>query len=282
MRVSGRRVLITGAANGIGRLMSLECAKRGAEVVAWDIHDGRLQALMDALKNISPSRHAGYLCDVSDREVVYETAEKVREDGGSIDILINNAGIVSGAPLLEIPDERIEATFQVNTLALYWVTKAFLGDMIARNNGHVVTIASASGLVGVAQCTDYAASKHAAVGFDESLRVELAKTSPGVKTTVVCPYFIDTGMFEGVQTRFPRIFPILKEAQVALAVIDALERGKRKLLMPPAVHLVQAFRWLPVPAFDAVANFFGVNVSMDEFHGRHASARAAGKGDTTE
>jgi len=282
MRVSGRRVLITGAANGIGRLMALECARRGAEVVAWDIHDGRLEALMEELKAISPARHGGYICDVSKREVVYETAEAVRKDGGSIDILINNAGVVSGAPLLEIPDERIEATFQVNTLALYWVTKAFLGDMIARDCGHVVTIASASGLVGVARCTDYAGSKHAAVGFDESLRVELAQTSPGVKTTVVCPYFIDTGMFDGVKTRFPCLFPILKEEQVAQAVIDALERGKRKLLMPPAVHLVQAFRWLPVPAFDAVANFFGVNVSMDEFHGRTSAVSTADKGQTTD
>jgi all-trans-retinol dehydrogenase (NAD+) len=277
MRVSGRRVLITGAAGGIGRLMALECAKRGAEVVAWDIHQDRLDALMVELKAISPARHAGYISDVSNRKGVYKTADKVRKDGGSIDILINNAGIVSGAPLLEIPDERIEATFQVNTLALYWVTKAFLGDMVAANCGHVVTIASASGLVGVARCTDYAASKHAAVGFDESLRVELAKSSPGVKTTVVCPYFIDTGMFDGVKTRFPLLFPILKEQEVALAVINGVERGKRKLLLPPAVHLVQAFRWLPVPAFDAVANFFGVNISMDEFHGRAQEATTSKK-----
>ena len=86
--------------------------------------------------------------------------------------------------------------------------------MIARDEGHVVTVASAAGLVGVKGLVDYSSSKFAAVGFDEALRMELADTAPGVKTTVVCPFFIDTGMFEGAQTRFAWLLPILKEQNV--------------------------------------------------------------------
>ena len=148
---------------------------------------------------------------MSRRERVYAVAEETRAAAGGVDVLINNAGVVSGRSLLDIPDEKIEATFAVNTLSLFWVTKAVLPDMLRRGEGHIVTIASASGLIGVAKLSDYAASKWAAVGFDESLRAELRQTAPGVRTTVVCPCYIDTGMFRGVKSRFPLLLPILKE-----------------------------------------------------------------------
>ena len=81
--------------------------------------------------------------------------------------------------------------------------KAFLPAMVARNSGHIVSIASSAGLFGVTGLADYCASKFAAVGFDESLRFELeAMGKTGVHTTVVCPYYINTGMFDGVRTRY--------------------------------------------------------------------------------
>jgi all-trans-retinol dehydrogenase (NAD+) len=140
--------------------------------------------------------------------------------------------------------------------------------MIERGRGHVVTIASASGLIGVAKLTDYASSKWAAVGFDESLRAELRKSARGVKTTVVCPYYIDTGMFRGVKSRFPRLLPILSESAVAERVVSAIRQDKRRVVMPGLVSLIPAMRLLPVAAFDWVATFLGVNASMDEFKGR--------------
>ena len=135
---------------------------------------------------------------------------------------------------LDAADEEIERTFAVNTLALYWVTRAFLPGMIARRSGLVVTISSAAGLVGVAKQTDYSASKFAAVGFAESLRVELAKDDTGVDSVVVCPYYIDTGMFAGVKTKFPRL--------------------------------------LPASWFDQIMNALGVNNTMDAFTGRRRPA----------
>ena len=81
--------------------------------------------------------------------------------------------------------------------------KAFLPDMINRNHGHIVNIASSAGLFGVTGLVDYCTSKFAAVGFDESLRFELEHLGKdGIHTTVVCPYFINTGMFEGSKTRY--------------------------------------------------------------------------------
>jgi all-trans-retinol dehydrogenase (NAD+) len=195
-------------------------------------------------------------------------ARQLLSETGEVDVLVNNAGIVTGAPLLDLSDEMIEATFRVNVLPLYWVTKAFLPQMVARQRGHVVTVASAAGLLGVPRQTDYSASKHAAVGFDESLRVELARLAPSIQTTVVCPFYIDTGMFAGARTRFPRLLPVLRPEDVARQIARAIERDRRRLIMPPLVRLVPALRVLPVPVFDKVMDFFGVNVSMDTFVGR--------------
>jgi all-trans-retinol dehydrogenase (NAD+) len=135
-----------------------------------------------------------------------------------------------------------------------------------------VTIGSASSLIGVARLTDYSASKWAAMGFDESLRAELAKTAPGVKTTVVCPYYIDTGMFRGVKSRFPWLLPILDPDAVADRVVDAIARDRQRVWMPPALYLLPLMRVLPVGVFDAVATFLGVNASMDRFTGRAGAA----------
>jgi len=137
-------------------------------------------------------------CDLSDREEIAATARLVLAEQGDVDILINNAGIVSGKPLLELTDEAIERTFDINTLALFRTTRCFLPGMIRKGSGHIVTVASAGGLIGVPKMTDYSASKFAAIGFDESLRFELKRLGHrGIRTTVVCPYYINTGMTQG-------------------------------------------------------------------------------------
>ncbi len=268
--VEGRHVLITGGASGIGRLMARKLAGLGARVSVWDIHRDNLDKVVAELATGAQPAH-GFRCDVSKREDVYRVAAETTAAAGAVDILINNAGIVSGHSFLELPDAQIEATFAINTLSLFWVTKALLPQMIEQRRGHIVTIASASALVGVAKLADYAASKWAAMGFDESLRVELRQIAPAIQTTVVCPYYIDTGMFRGVKSRFPRLLPILDEDEVAARIVDCIRRDKRRLLMPPAVHLLPLLRMLPVDAFDWIATFLGVNASMDEFKGRGPS-----------
>lgn len=267
----GRVAVITGAGAGIGRLLAFELASRGATPVLWDLNEARLTSVLDELSGFATGKAWAYPCDVSSRESVYTTAGRVRAEVGDPDIIFNNAGVVSGARLLDLSDEHIRRTFEVNTLALYWVTKTFLPAMVARNRGHLVTIASAAGLVGVARQTDYSASKHAAVGFDESLRVELRRIAPAIVTTVVCPYYIDTGMFKGVRTRIPFLLPILDPRSVARKIIDAVERDRRQVVLPPAVRLLPALRVLPPRAFDMVMDLLGVNTSMDEFVGHDDS-----------
>lgn len=267
-QIAGRHILITGGASGIGRLMAKKLAGMGGRISVWDIHREHLDQVVAELNTAAREPARGFVCDVSKRENVYRVAEETKAAAGAVDILVNNAGVVSGKAILEIPDEKIEATFAINTLSLFWTAKAFLPQMVERNRGHVVTIASASALIGVPKLSDYAASKWAAMGFDESLRGELRKLAPGVKTTVVCPFFIDTGMFKGVKSRFPRLLPILNDNDVADRIVAAIQRDKRRLMMPPLVFTVPLMRVLPVGAFDWLATFLGVNASMDEFKGR--------------
>jgi len=265
--LSGSTVLVTGGGSGLGRRMALEAARRGARVLIWDIS-------ADGGTNVrNEIRRAGGLAEaqavnVADRDSVKEAASAA----GPVDVLINNAGVVTGRLLLDAADEDIQRTFNVNVMALYWVTRAFLPGMVERGRGTVVTVASAAGLVGVARQTDYSASKFAAFGFNESLRAELRAGRTGVDTLVVCPYYIDTGMFDGVRTRFPRLLPILKEELVAAKVLDGIESGRRKLVLPPLVNLVPAARLLPVGTFDRLMDVLGINRTMDRFTGRPAEA----------
>lgn len=266
---AGKNVLITGGAGGIGRLMAMKAAARGAQVIMWDIDLAGLEALSETIKGWGYATPTYQRCDIRSREEIEENARRVLAEHGVVDVLINNAGVVSGKPLLELTDEAIERTFEINTLSLFRTTRAFLPGMMEKNSGHIVTIASAGGLIGVPKMTDYSASKFAAVGFDESLRVELKQLGyPKIQTTVVCPYYISTGMFKGVKTRFPWLLPIQEPEDAANKIINAIERNKRRLLMPPFAYTTYAGRLLPVSLLDSIASFVGINNSMDDFKGR--------------
>jgi all-trans-retinol dehydrogenase (NAD+) len=273
--IRNQTIVVTGGASGMGRLVALKLARLGGRLVIWDIDATALQHVVAELTAAGQASAHGYVCDVSSRESVGDAAAQVRHDVGPVDIVINSAGIVSGRPFLDLTESEIEHTLGVNTLALFWTAQEFLPDMMAAGKGHLVTIASAAGTIGVAGLADYCASKWAAVGLDEALRVELKQRVPGVKTTIVCPYFVDTGMFRGVKTRFPLLLPILREDRVAERIVRAIRRNQPRLMMPWLVHFVPLLRMLPLSVFDALANILGINVAMKHFQGRttaHAEA----------
>ncbi|TSI17005.1 SDR family oxidoreductase [Brevibacterium aurantiacum] len=267
-QIRGARVLITGAGSGIGRLMALDAAARGAaEILIWDLSAETGQAVRDELV-ATGAKARSFAVNVGDSSQVTAAAEET----GPIDVLINCAGIVTGKKLLEADEDAVRRVYDVNVFALYWTTRAFLPGMIERNRGSVVTIASAAGLTGVAKQTDYSASKFAALGFTESLRNELRTDGSKVGTLVVCPFYINTGMFEGVTTKFPRLLPILEENYVATKVIDSIEAGREQLIMPALVRLLPSLRLLPTRAFDRTLDFLGVNKTMEHFTGRRPVA----------
>ncbi|KAL6729237.1 hypothetical protein Aduo_000311 [Ancylostoma duodenale] len=211
-----------------------------------------------------------YTVDLSKRDQIYSTAEKVKADVGKVDIVINNAGVVTGKKIFDCPDELMELTMAVNTHSLFYTTKAFVPAMLESNHGHVVTVASIAGKVGVSGLVDYCASKHGAIGFHESLTAELdALGKDGVKTTVVCPYYIDTGMFDGVQTKSPLLLPVLQPEYVIDCIMEAILTNKEMISMPRFNYVVMfAMGFLPSDVMQVVKEYLGGNTMMDTFTGR--------------
>lgn len=268
--VNGKVVLITGGGSGIGRLMALRFAKLGARLVLWDVNAEGLAKVAAEVKQAGGSASINVV-DITDRELVYKTAKAV----GDVDILINNAGIVTGKNVLDCPDHLMEKTVQVNTISHFWTIKAFLPAMVKHNDGHVVTIASAAGTTGVAGLLDYCASKFGAMGIADSLYMEVRKKGWNIRTTVVCPYYINTGMFEGAKTKFSWLMPILDENYVADRIVLAIRRGEQQLNMPWMVNTIPVLRILPSSWCAWVMEFIGASDSMDEFKGRAAAGPAS-------
>ncbi|MDR1419620.1 MAG: SDR family oxidoreductase [Treponema sp.] len=265
--VKDKLVLVTGGGSGIGRLMALDFARRGGRVVIWDLSQKAIdQAVEEARKE--GLEISGMICDVTNRLAVYSCAETLTGRAGPVDVLVNNAGIVNGKTLLDTADENIEKIMDVNSLSLFWTAKAFLPSMLERNTGHIVTVSSAAGLVGISGLADYCASKFAAFGFNEAVRMEMRRLRSRVRTTVVCPFFINTGMFDGVKTRFPLLLPILKPSYAASKIVKAVLKNRKCLIMPRFVYSIFLLRLLPVSVFDFIADFMGVNRSMESFRGR--------------
>ncbi|XP_021956147.2 epidermal retinol dehydrogenase 2 isoform X2 [Folsomia candida] len=266
--VSGQVVLITGAGSGIGKMMAKKLAlNHGATIVAWDINkqgnDETVKEIIEAGGNAT-----GYVVDVSSRASIYEAADKVKAEVGKVEILINNAGIVSGRKFLDTPDHLIEKTMQVNVISNFWTIKAFLPGMMSSGTGHIVTIASTAGLIGVNRLVDYCASKYAAIGLSESIQNELRaeKGYNKIYTTVVCPYFINTGMFDGVRSK---IVPILKPVDAVNDIVAGILTNQEQIVMPRWLYPLLCMKMaLPGEVGRRVAAALGISGTMMGFKGR--------------
>jgi len=274
--LNGNVVLITGGGMGIGREMALKFAARGCSIVLWDICKDNVDKVANEIRALHSNTigvHC-FQCDVSSEDAVKVAASNTLASVGQVDILVNNAGIVSGRSILDLDSAQISRTFGVNTFAHYWTVRAFLPSMIACRQGHIVNIASIMGMMGSAGLTDYCGSKFAAVGLTHSLRMELIKhnrANPGTDLgcTLICPFMINTGMFDGTTVRF---FPVLEPKDVAERVVRACEYREKVVVMPSNIHWVESLLHLfPPGVMDLVALMSGGVDGMDHFKGRGAT-----------
>lgn len=264
---TNKTVLITGGASGIGRIMARLALERGAHVVIWDIDQSKLDttvAEFSALGNIR-----GYPVDIANPKKVRDAAEKVKRDAGEVDILINNAGIVVGKYFHEHTTDDIERTMNINASAPMIITLEFLNDMMRKNSGHICTIASSAGIVSNPKMAVYAASKWSAIGWSDSIRIEMEQLKKNIPVTTIMPYYINTGMFDGVRSRLP----ILKPEPAALKIIRAIEKNKKMVTLPGYIYRVTRFAQavMPIRMFDWFAGrVLGIYSTMEHFTGRQS------------
>lgn len=276
MKFENANVLITGGASGIGRIMGRMALEKGAaSLIIWDINPQNIASAVNELSHIGKVK--GYVVDVSRNDLVTEGYAKVMNECGEIDILINCAGIVTSNKTFDRQTaDEIVRTMNINTIAPMLVTRVMLPGMIRRNRGHVCTIASAGGMLSNPKMSVYAASKWGAIGWSDSVRIELQDMKSDVHITTVAPYYINTGMFDGVKSR---IIPILKPEYASRKIIRAIEKNKTFKGIPFGFHFIRFWQAiLPTRVFDWLfGEVFGIYHTMDAFTGRKNGRTAVTK-----
>ena len=273
MKFEKANVLITGGASGIGKIMGRMALEKGAScLIIWDINPQNIATAVSELSKIGKVK--GYIVDVSRNDLVTEGYNKVVSECGEVDILINSAGIVTSNKTFDKQTaDEIVRTININTIAPMFVTRAMLPGMIRRNRGHVCNITSAGGMLSNPKMSVYAASKWGAIGWSDSVRIELQDMKSEVHFTTVAPYYINTGMFDGVKSR---IIPIMKPEYVCKRIIKAIERNKSFRGIPFGFHFIRFWQFiLPTRVFDwFFGEVMGIYHAMDNFTGRKPASAA--------
>ena len=265
MQFKDNSVLITGGASGIGKIMARLLLEHGAKVIIWDIDESKTAAVISEFSALGVI--VGFTVDISSKKQIKDTAKKVKQTFGGIDILINNAGIIIGDYFHQHNTSNILKTMDVNAIAPMVITSEFLQEMLAKNSGHICNIASSGGLISNPKMAVYAASKWALIGWSDSLRLEMKQLKKNIIVTTILPYYISTGMFEGVQSKIP----ILNTETTALKIIKAIEKNKKMVTIPGYIYRFTRFAQaiLPFNMFDWFAgSVLGIYSTMEHFTGR--------------
>lgn len=263
-KLKNKTVLITGGGSGIGKIMSRLMLERKAKVIIWDINQTNIDK---TLSELSSDDIYGYQVDVSNIDQIKDTALKVKQDIGVVDVLINNAGIIVGKYFHDHSVGEIRQTMEINSIAPMILTKVFLQDMLDQDTGHICNIASSGGLVSNPKMSVYAASKWSLIGWSDSLRLEMRQLKKNIQVTTIMPYYINTGMFDGVQSKIP----ILDPEAASLSIVKAIETNRKMITLPGYIYrltrLGQGF--MPLNLFDwFTGDLLGIYKTMENFTGR--------------
>ncbi|XP_046383694.1 estradiol 17-beta-dehydrogenase 11-like [Ischnura elegans] len=233
-------VLVTGAAQGMGRGMALEFAKLGATVVCWDINEHGCQETAELAKKVSNGKAPAfsYVCDISKRDEVAAVARQVQTEVGEVSILVNNAGIVTAGRLDSYQPETISRVVATNYTSHFWTIEAFLPHMKAVDRGQIVCISSMSSLTPPEYLVPYASTKCAVSGLMDALDEELISLGyKNIKLTTVLPFFTATS---GLQQQLKKSQPeknsermeAMETSQVVKDIVGSVVMKKREFTVP--------------------------------------------------
>lgn len=225
MDVSGKTVVITGGASGIGEALVRAMAKAGAQVVIADLNEDAANALADEVGGI------GVECDVTKEADIQSVVAQTEERFGPVDVFVSNAGLGRGEPshAASASNEVWQLNWDVHVMSHVYAARAVLPAMIERGGGYLVNMASAAGLLSQIGDAAYSATKHAAVSFAESLAI--AHADDGVKVSVICPQYVATPLI-GLSAEDAVNTPALRTPeQVAQTVMEGIA-DERFLILP--------------------------------------------------
>ncbi len=245
-----KRALVTGAASGIGRAISVALAEQGTDLFLVDLDEPGLANIVAETRRLGVVA-IGRRCDVGQAAEVSDTVAAVLRRWGGVDVLVNNAGITYYGHTDRMPAEHWDQLLRVNLHAHLQFTRELLPSLLARREAHVLNVASVLGLVGMPKVGAYCATKFALVGFSQALRAEFGREGLGV--TVLCPGFVRTNLFSSAplakpsaEHKVPPQFLCTSPQRVAAAAIKAIRRNRRQVVMGPLARvLVGASRYVP-------------------------------------
>jgi NAD(P)-dependent dehydrogenase (short-subunit alcohol dehydrogenase family) len=248
--VKDRIVAITGAARGIGLATATALQEAGAKVAIGDIDEAVAKEAGERLGAFALP------LDVTDRESFTTFLDKVEEELGPIDVLVNNAGIMPIGPLLEEDDTLADRCVDINLRGVILGTKLGLGRMAARGKGHVINIASLAGVMPVAGVATYNATKFGVVGFTEAVRLEFA--SKGLDVSAVLPTFTNTELISG--TRSPRGQRNAEPEDVAAAVMSLIRTPRPQAIVPAKLgRQLRITSLIPRSLQERMAHWYGLD-----------------------
>ncbi len=232
--LKGRTAILTGASKGIGVHVARALAKQGANLVLAARSASALEEVRKAVER-QGVRAIAVPTDVGDRSALESLVERAMSEFGAIDILVNNAGIELILEYHKLRPEEIEEMVRVNLLAPMHLTWLVLPGMLERRQGHIVNMSSLAGKAGPAYEEPYGATKAGLIGFTQSLRGTYRGS--GVSASVVCPGFVEEGMYAKTKEEFgvtvPRLLGVSKPEAVASGVIRAIEKDLPEVIVNP-------------------------------------------------
>jgi NAD(P)-dependent dehydrogenase (short-subunit alcohol dehydrogenase family) len=233
-----RRCLITGAASGIGRATAIAAGRQGAQLFLTDVDDAGLQFVAAAIRDAGGTVRCAHAADIADHGAVADLATMIHRDHGSLDVLMNIAGVSAWGTVENLRHEHWQRMIDINLMGPIHVIECFVPPMIAAGRGgHLVNVSSAAGLFGLPWHAAYSASKFGLRGVSEVLRFDLRRHGIGV--SLVCPGGVDTPLvgtvqIVGVDRENPKIKKLVRHFQrravaperVADAILTGIQKNR--------------------------------------------------------
>lgn len=235
--IKGKLALVTGGGSGLGAAIALELAKKGCNLAIADLNIEAAKKTARIMRNWGIKAEA-YKVDVSKLEEIEILKQKIENDLGKVNIVVNNAAMLFTRCLESESPETLQKMINVNIMSIMWTTRVFLNSMMQENDGHIVTICSIAGLIGTPIAIPYATTKFAVRGFMESLALDLAYKgySKTIKTTTAYPSFISTNnevvkcVKSAINSKYNDM--LYTPENVAQKVVNAMRANEETLVIP--------------------------------------------------